>query len=70
MKSDLTIFASVENGVLTCALHGWQYDLETGRCLTSEGHEITARKLTEDELEALVVAAAAAGAEVAVAAAD
>ena len=56
--------------MLTCSLHGWQYELETGRCLTSEGHEITARKLTEEELEALAVAAEAAGASVAVAAVD
>ena len=67
MKADLTRFASIENGVLTCSLHGWQYELETGRCLTSEGHEITARKLSEEELEALVLAAEAAGATVAVA---
>jgi UDP-MurNAc hydroxylase len=67
MKADLTRFASIEDGVLTCSLHGWQYELETGRCLTSEGHEITARRLSEDELAALAAAAEAAGATVAAA---
>jgi UDP-MurNAc hydroxylase len=67
MKADLTRFASIDDGVLTCSLHGWQYELATGRCLTSEGHEITARKLTEEELAALALAAEAAGATVAVA---
>ena len=66
MKADLTRFASVDDGVLTCSLHGWQYELETGRCLTSEGHELTARQLSEDELAALAAAAEAGGAVVAV----
>jgi UDP-MurNAc hydroxylase len=71
MKADLTRFASVDTaGILTCSLHGWQYELETGRCLTSDGHEIAARRLTDDELEALAAAAEAGGAVVAVAAAD
>ncbi len=71
MKADLTRFASVDaSGVLTCSLHGWQYELESGRCLTSDGHEISARRLTEDELIALAAAAEAGGAVVALAAAD
>jgi UDP-MurNAc hydroxylase len=28
--------------VLTCQLHGWKFDLPSGRCLTSVGHEIRA----------------------------
>ena len=31
MKADLTRFATVEDGVMTCALHGWQWELATGR---------------------------------------
>lgn len=42
LRADLGKFGSVENGVLTCALHGWRFDLATGRCLTSGGHEIRA----------------------------
>jgi UDP-MurNAc hydroxylase len=67
MKADLTRFATIEEGVLTCSLHGWQYELATGNCLTSEGHEITARLLSPDELVALEAAAASGGATVAAA---
>ena len=42
MKADLARFAIVDGDVLTCQLHGWQFDLETGRCLTSTGLEIRA----------------------------
>ena len=42
LRADLTKFGSVDNGVLTCALHGWRFDLGSGRCLTSAGHEIRA----------------------------
>ncbi len=70
MKADLTRFATIEEGVLTCSLHGWQYELASGRCLTSAGHEISARLLSPDELLALDVAAAAGGATVAAVTAD
>jgi UDP-MurNAc hydroxylase len=45
LRADLTKFGAVEDGVLTCALHGWRFDLATGRCLTSAGHEIRATPL-------------------------
>ena len=67
MKADLTRFATIEDGVLTCSLHGWQYELESGRCLTSEGHELTARQLSAEELTALESIAASGGATVAAA---
>jgi len=67
MKADLTRFATIEDGVLTCSLHGWQYELESGRCLTSEGHELTARQLSVEELTALESVAASGGATVAAA---
>jgi len=35
--------------VLTCTMHGWQFDLETGRCLTSEGHPLYTQAV--DKLE-------------------
>ncbi|KXO98363.1 Rieske 2Fe-2S domain-containing protein [Tsukamurella pseudospumae] len=46
LKADLSTFGVVDGGKLTCNLHGWQWDLESGRCLTSSGHEIRAKKLT------------------------
>ncbi|HEY1348334.1 MAG TPA: Rieske 2Fe-2S domain-containing protein [Ktedonobacteraceae bacterium] len=53
LKADLTRFARIENGVLTCTMHGWQFDLETGRCLTSEGHPLFTQALSEAEPQEL-----------------
>ena len=49
MKADLTRFASVEDGVMTCALHGWQWELATGNCLTSEGHHLYTRPVGSED---------------------
>jgi|SRR5438309_1021391 len=40
LKADLTRFAQVEDGVLTCTMHGWQFELATGRCLTSDDRKL------------------------------
>ena len=45
LKADLSKFGVVEGNTLTCNLHGWQWDLPTGRCLTSKGHELRSSKL-------------------------
>ena len=65
MKADLTRFATTDGEILTCALHGWQFELAGGRCLTSAGHELSARRLTDDERATLLETAAAAGATLA-----
>ena len=45
LKADLSQFGVVEGSTLTCNLHGWQWNLESGRCLTARGHELrSARK--------------------------
>jgi UDP-MurNAc hydroxylase len=52
LKADLTRFGVVEDGVLTCRMHGWQFDLATGRCLTSDDrrlHSIPADQAAERE---------------------
>jgi UDP-MurNAc hydroxylase len=43
LKADLTRFGIVEGSTLTCQLHGWKFDLASGKCLTSVGHEIRSR---------------------------
>jgi UDP-MurNAc hydroxylase len=47
LKADLTRFGIVDNGVLTCQLHGWKFDLASGKCLTSVGHKVRARRADE-----------------------
>jgi UDP-MurNAc hydroxylase len=44
MKADLTRFGIIDGNTLTCQLHGWKFDLASGRCLTSVGHEVRARR--------------------------
>ncbi|MEX7473684.1 Rieske 2Fe-2S domain-containing protein [Mycobacterium adipatum] len=40
LKADLSTFGVVEGSTLTCNLHGWQWNLDTGRCLTAKGHPL------------------------------
>jgi UDP-MurNAc hydroxylase len=47
LKADLTRFGKIDDEVLTCQLHGWRFDLASGKCLTSAGHEIRARRADE-----------------------
>ena len=48
LKADLTRFAHIENGILTCTMHGWQFELATGRCLTSEGHPLYTQPIIDE----------------------
>ncbi|HZE14233.1 MAG TPA: Rieske 2Fe-2S domain-containing protein, partial [Mycobacterium sp.] len=45
LKADLSRFGVVEGDTLTCNLHGWQWDLKSGRCLTTRGHELRCSRL-------------------------
>jgi UDP-MurNAc hydroxylase len=49
LKADLTRFGVVEDGTLTCQLHGWKFDLASGRCLTSAGHPLRSRPRGSDQ---------------------
>ncbi len=47
LRADLTKTGKIEDGVLTCSLHDWKWDLATGRCLTTQGHPIRASRIIE-----------------------
>ena len=49
LKADLSRFGSVENGILTCAMHGWRFELATGRCLTSDDRRLYCTPLDDPE---------------------
>jgi UDP-MurNAc hydroxylase len=49
LKADLTRFGFIEDGTLTCQLHGWKFDLASGRCLTSAGHELRAQRAQQSQ---------------------
>ncbi|CAN5369352.1 MBL fold metallo-hydrolase [soil metagenome] len=40
LKADLTRFGKVEDGVLTCQMHGWKWRLDNGKCISSVGHPL------------------------------
>jgi UDP-MurNAc hydroxylase len=52
LKADLTRFGSVEAGILTCDMHGWRFELATGRCLTSDDRRLFCVPLDPDRSEA------------------
>jgi len=61
LKADLTRFAKIEDGVLTCTMHGWQFELATGRCLTSEGHPLYTQPVADEGTDEASSAAVEAG---------
>lgn len=52
LKADLARFGEVHDGVLQCGMHGWRFELATGRCLTSEAHHLVAVPVSEVPSEA------------------
>jgi UDP-MurNAc hydroxylase len=44
-QADLTRFGEIDDGVLTCSLHHWQFDLATGRCLTSDDKHLRCERV-------------------------
>jgi UDP-MurNAc hydroxylase len=51
LGADLARFGDVEDGVLTCGLHGWQFDLETGTCLTSDDAHLQTKHIDHRDAE-------------------
>ncbi len=47
-NADLSVFAEIEGTTLTCTLHGWRFDLETGQCLTAADHPLRVRRRGEN----------------------
>jgi UDP-MurNAc hydroxylase len=44
LKADLTRFGDIsDDGVLTCQMHGWKWDLGTGRCINAKGFDLRSR---------------------------
>jgi UDP-MurNAc hydroxylase len=45
LQGDLSKFGQTDGSTLTCTVHGWQFDLATGRCLVSDApqHRLRSR---------------------------
>ncbi len=47
-QADLSRFGEIDDGVLTCSLHHWRFDLATGECLTSDDRRIRCEPVTPE----------------------
>jgi UDP-MurNAc hydroxylase len=45
LRADLSRFGQTDGTTLTCTMHGWQFDLPTGRCLATDAsnHRLRSR---------------------------
>ncbi len=43
-RADLGVFGESDGSTLVCTLHGWKFDLETGRCLNAEDRRLRVRR--------------------------
>jgi UDP-MurNAc hydroxylase len=48
-NADLAVFGEVDDCTLTCTLHGWRFDLETGKCLTADNRGLKVRRAGPDD---------------------
>jgi UDP-MurNAc hydroxylase len=46
--ADLERFGKISGGILTCQMHGWQFELATGKCITSSGHRLSVEPAGEN----------------------
>ena len=51
LGADLARFGEVEDGVLTCGLHGWQFDIDSGKCLTSDDAHLVSKRIVHRDTE-------------------
>jgi len=43
-QADLSVFGEINDGVLTCSLHGWRFDLNDGHCINAENRPLKVRR--------------------------
>ena len=46
-QADLSRFGELADGVITCSLHHWQFDLASGRCLTSDDRHLRCARVED-----------------------
>jgi len=44
-QADLKVFGEIEGDELVCTLHGWRFDLATGRCRNADDRSLRVRRL-------------------------
>jgi len=48
LGGDLARFGEADGRVLTCTLHGWRFDMESGRCLTADRYHLDSQPASLD----------------------
>jgi UDP-MurNAc hydroxylase len=43
-QADLSVFGEIDDDEFVCTLHGWRFDLETGRCFTADDRRLRIRR--------------------------
>ncbi len=43
-QADLSVFGEIDDHEMVCTLHGWRFDLETGRCFTADDRRLRIRR--------------------------
>jgi UDP-MurNAc hydroxylase len=43
-RADLSRMGTICDGVLECAVHGWRWDIDTGKCLNAEGSYLRVKR--------------------------
>jgi len=46
-QADLSVFGEIDDSELVCTLHGWRFDLETGKCFTADDRHLRIRRADE-----------------------
>ncbi len=46
LKADLNQYGQIDQNILTCTVHGWQFDLESGKCTTQDDRKLFVKKLS------------------------
>ena len=46
-QADLGVFGEQDGTTLTCTLHGWKFNLESGECLTADDRKLRVRRAAE-----------------------
>lgn len=44
----------VSDGILTCAGHGWEYNVATGKCVSNPGRDLRQYKVAEDDTNLII----------------
>jgi len=42
--ADLSVFGEIDDDQLVCTLHGWRFDLDTGRCMNADDRKLRVRR--------------------------